>query len=477
MVAMGDGSTSGRRARWIGLVFVIGLFMGCAERVPPPASAELDDAVGFLRAVHPAPHRYLSAVDLEARLDAAKRRLGSRTDPTAFARELLRITSAFGDAHLLVGRKDELSEAEPVRLPLVIKRAGGRFFVDASSPAVPIGTEVVSVEGVPIAELVERLADMVSVDGMQPDVRMAVAERRFAALASLELGMRSRYRLTLRLPEAQHPTTVTWSGVDLNALVELTQKRHSTPVLGGDPAQDKWPALRPGPAGSMLLRLGSFGNPERDAYVERVDAAFASLPPDRPLILDLRGNGGGDRVLGTSVLRHLLDVPFRQWSRVGTKLRDIPEPYDDRVTFHLVPQDYLVNFPGMPRGGGFVFEGDPKASFMTPHEHQHRGPITVFIDDATNSAAVEMLAALLAHREGVRVLGTTTRGGCDRHIGEIPILFETLSGHFAIVVSLADIEMVPVPGCRPGHGIEPTERVAFTERDFLDARDPFFDAY
>jgi len=155
--------------------------------------------------------------------------------------------------------------------------------------------------------------------------------------------------------------------------------------------------------GSAVLRLRSFGTLERDTYVKRVDAVFASLPSEQPLVVDLRGNGGGDRVLGTSVLRHLIDAPFRQWSSV--QVQRIPSPYDDRV------------------------------------------------------------------------IGTTTKGACDRHIGEVPILFETLSERFAILLSLADITMVPVPGCRPGHGFEPTEPIVYTKRHFLEQRDPYLETY
>lgn len=87
---------------------------------------------------------------------------------------------------------------------------------------------------------------MASVDGNQPDVRCATAERRFAALASLELGMQPRYRLALRLPDGSQDTTVTWSGVDHTTLEKLSKKLHSAPVRGDGDEHQVWPDLRRG---------------------------------------------------------------------------------------------------------------------------------------------------------------------------------------------------------------------------------------
>ena len=453
------------------------LLLGCGTAPPTSRGDEVADVIAFLRAVHPAPTRFADAADIDAELRAARARLGDAPDDLSTARELARLLGAFGDAHLRLGRAGgEVDETTQGRLPLVVKRAGAKVFVDASLPEVPRGTEVVAVDGITADALLSRLAAMTTVDGVQPQVRLAEAERRFASLARLELGARAHYRLTLRRPGAE-PERVTWAGIDRSTQQKLDAGRHSTPVWGGAFASTTpWPERVDLADGTVLVRLRSFGLSEREAYIARVDAIFGALAAEASLVLDLRGNEGGDRSLGVAVLRHLLDRPFAQWRRVDTRVKAIPAAYRDRVSFPFGPEEALTGFPGPAVDGGWRFEGDPLADTMTPHPSTHRGPLAVFVDDATNSAAVEMLVALLAHRSGVRVIGTASQGGCDRHIGQMPVVFRTLSGRFAVMVSLFDLTMVSAPGCVAGRGITPDVVVKYEEAHFLDGRDPYLEA-
>ncbi len=114
------------------------------------------------------------------------------------------------------------------------------------------------------------------------------------------------------------------------------------------------------------------------------------------------------------------------------------------------------------------------AEEMRPVGDSHPGPLVTLVDDATNSAAIEFLAALLAYREGVQVIGTETQGACDRHSGQLPVVFQ--SDSLAAFVSLFLIDLVSIPGCEPGHGVVPDVEIVYTEEDYFEGRDPYLDA-
>jgi hypothetical protein len=455
--------------------FLVLASAGCATRAPVPAEP-LPAFIAFLREVHPDPHRFVSAAELDERLDAEMEMLDADSHPLSVARGASRLVAAIGDAHLAVGLPTEVSEGP--QIPFLVKRAGERVFLDASVPSLPLGTEVLAIDGRPVTEMLNSLAELASVDGARPAVRAAQAERRFAAFALMQLGARDRYEISVRRPGG-NPETIALDATDRQGASALAGARRSAPFWGGGerhPGEPAWPTLVRVDETTQILRLPTFGIADAAAYEERITSLFATLAPEERLVLDLRGNEGGFRMLGVAVLRHLLDRPFTQWDRVSTRVRAIPRGYRDLISFPFpgAGEAALRGFPGVSRDGGWVLEGDPLADHMRPGGDPHPGPIVVFVNEATNSAAIELLAALLANREGVQVIGSETQGACDRHSGEIPVLFR--SGKLGVLVSLFDIDLVPIPRCVPGGGIVPDIEIVYTEEDFLQGRDPYLAA-
>jgi hypothetical protein len=429
--------------------------------------------VAFLREAHPDPHRFLPAAALDERLQVENAAVGPSPEPIALARGASRLAAAIADAHVAVGLGPEAGEGP--QLPFLLVRAGDRVFLDASEPSFPIGTEVLEVEGRPVDAFLDALAAMATVDGDRPEVRRAEAQRRLSFLGLMELGPRAHYELMVRRPGAS-TEELRLPATDRAGLARLASTRYSAPRWGAPPTTDApWtPSLVRLDDDTRLLRLPSFGSNDETTFTARASELFDEVPSDARLVIDLRGNEGGNRLLGVAVLRRLLDRPFAQWRRVSTRIRAIPAAFRDHVSFPIVPESALTTFPGERRGDVWVFDGDPLADRMIPSPNPHRGRLIVFVDDATSSAAVEMLAALLAHREDVVVIGTETQGGCDRHTGEMPVVFQVES--LAVLVSLFEIDLVAIPGCRPGHGAEPHVPVAYTADDYLAGEDPFVTA-
>ncbi len=463
-----------RRSCRLGLtawVAVAGWLTGCGTTSlarPPDAFRQMASCV---MAMHPSlssPRRedVLAVVEEETTALAEER--------TPMAASLHRFVGAFDDAHIRVG-----SSVPPMRVfPLWLRWVDDVVFVDASpfsADAWPVGTELVAIDGVPMAEWMNTFVQWSTVDALpsggspSPEVQKAQVARRFAALLHGLMGDAASFEVTLRWEGAARTERVdAIAPADLEA---LRSQRQSAATWGT--AATPMPTFERLTGETVLLRLATFGVPEMEAYTQAVDVIFAELGGDERLILDLRGNEGGFRTLGIAVLRHLLDDPFVQWRRAQTRITSIPSECEGHVSFLFSSPEGLRQFPGEPEGEGRRFEGDPLASLMEPTGQPHRGELVVFIDDATNSAAVEMVAALLAHREGVRVVGTETQGGCDRHTGEIPILYAVEGTSLGVLMSLVEVTLVEVPGCIAGRGITPDEEVIFTQEDFLSGRDAF----
>ncbi|MCP3139485.1 S41 family peptidase [Pyxidicoccus xibeiensis] len=470
-----------RIASFICLVFVSTL-CGCGERAVPPSPAnDLRGVVRFLEEAHPQPHAYVEPSALTAVVDAEAARLEALQAPSDLELGLSfhRVLSRLGDGHLALALPLFQPEAGPLSLlPLLPKRVGGTLYVDASTPTLPRGSVLLSIDGVDAEEVWSTLSELVLVDANHPTARRAALERGFARHFHLAYGMRERYVARVRLPDGE-TRDVTLDGVERDSLATLT--RYSAPLWGPQPedhSQPAWPWLVRLNPSTVLLRMPSFGIADQAEYARRVDALFAQLAGSDTLVLDLRGNEGGLRTHGIAVLNHVLGQPYAQWTRMAVRTRNIPEAHRARVSFPFVPEEALSSRFARARqeDGRFVLDGDPLASMMQPRGEGYPGPVVAFIDGATKSAAVELVAALRAFRPDALLIGEESGGECGRHIGEMPVAYTTPARSVTVLVSLIELTHVPTRGCEPGHGFRPDRAIVYDERAFLQGRDPYVDA-
>ncbi len=446
--------------------------VGCAGAAPRGGD-ELRELHAFLARVYPRPP---GDPAIEGAVSSEAEALDARSDERLVAAALHRTLALWHDAHLMTGIPARLATAELSLTPVLPVRVGPRVLVDASQPPLPPGTELLELEGRTLPILLDDLARYAPVDAAAREVRLAVAERDFARLLYLELGMRDTYSMVVRRPgEAPEPWRA--RGLDRADIGALQRARRSAARLGaqraGEPA---WPFLVDLGAGTRLLRLASFALEDVEGYRRRVDDIFETLQGNERLVLDVRGNAGGIRHHGVAVLRHLLERDFAQWARVQTRVLAIPGPFRSRVTFPVGSEESLRSLPWEKRGSTWVFEGDPLVNLMKPAGAVHRGELVVFVDDATNSAAVEMVVALLAQRPETVVVGAETRGGCARHTGELPVVFTTPRSGIPVVVSLFEVELVASPRCAFDRGVVPQVAVDYEEAAFAGGLDPYLEA-
>lgn len=450
-------------------LLVLGLLLTSCASTPSSPPQDLHELVAFVRRVHPAPHRYVSAEQLDAALARAEAEVGPTPDPLVMARETARLVAQIGDAHLMVGL--ERPPESDLGVPLYAVEVEGQLLVDAAATELAPGTELLELEGWKAQDLLPAMAGLVAVDGARAEVAREEAQRRFSELATLLLGSKPHYRLTLRAPDGEVRTEL-WPALSGAERRALAQTRSS--AARWDPSETSDPTLLRLPGAGVRLRLPAFSSRDDAHYEAKVRELMTQALDEPRLVIDLRGNAGGYRHLGVFVLQHLIARPFTQWRSAAVRTRNIPEAFADRVSWPIAPEASLTEFPGQPIEDRWVFEGDPLAERMTPMPRIYAGELILFVDGATNSAAIEFAAALLAHRPGVRVIGTPTRGACDRHTGQIPVAYRVGQG-VALLMSVVDIELVPVPGCRPGSSL-PLEPVVYRRETLLAGGDPFLTA-
>lgn len=153
------------------------------------------------------------------------------------------------------------------------------------------------------------------------------------------------------------------------------------------------------------IRIDSFV--ENPAERARVDAAFAELAGTRGLVLDLRGNGGGNLGLAMRLGDHLFPAPTPSGlfaTRTGLDAAGVASMDRLPASAYRVFDGYAVDeFQAVLAEKGAV-------SLVTGgRAPTYDAPVALLIDGDSGSAS-EAMAAVLKETRRARLFGTTTAG-------------------------------------------------------------------
>lgn len=207
-------------------------------------------------------------------------------------------------------------------LPLDVRVVGGRVFVARNyggGQGEP-GDEIVSLDGVPTARWLPRVARHISADNAY--MNGALVEHQLPRLLWLEFGARPAYRLGLRKPDGRDVTVTVPSrtSAERTAAAAALPKVFELDGYGRDARMIGEVAyLKPGPFFNIENMEKMW---ETAGFQAVIDAAFTRFRAAgaRTLIVDLRDNPGGDNSFSDHLVAWFADKPFRFCSAFRIKV-------------------------------------------------------------------------------------------------------------------------------------------------------------
>lgn len=424
------------------------------DLLPPEELLEdLEELEQELTERHSGLHRYTTPEQLEHAFARARGQLDRPMDELAFYRVLAPLVSAIRCGHTQVRPSDQTLRALQKgsrRLPLELRFLRGRAFVtDSDTDEVEPGSELLAIDGRPIVEIRDQLMASAYGDGFIETKRLREVERRFAYSYALHVEANpTDFRLTLRPPgqEEVRETTV--------AALVFTDRgqgaRREGPLLKLEIEQAEGIAvltIRTFSSGAMSQWNLNYETFLATSFEELADAGIERL------IVDIRGNTGGDDGYGALLISYLCPHEFGYFDNIQVTadyegIGDIEDREDGKryVTAH------------------------PCLQIQQPSEHAFDGEIALLIDGDTFSTAADV--ATVAHFLGLATfVGQETGGGYDGNTsGNSSQLVLTNSG------CKVGIPMWMYTTANIGHefygrGVIPDHEVTLTIEDLLDGTD------
>ncbi|TZF93722.1 hypothetical protein FW781_18715 [Chryseobacterium panacisoli] len=407
-----------------------------------------------------------------------------------FYKVIAKVTGFEGSCHNYTDLPNHASyylTQKPEYLPITLKNIDGRLLQDSKDVALPLGAEILSINGVSAKEMISRFSQYYFSDGYSMPYKETTGfERGMLDKFYIEFGTNKNYIISYKwngtIKEVSLP------GISLENFKKLQDSRFSL-AFDKKLMSEKYSLNKEGDGIYRLsLRGFDFATGKEDPAYKKfsafLDQMMDTLEREKieNLIIDLRGNTGGTGALYEKVFSYLTQRPFRDSHYAYTNFNEVPME-ENLIITPLFLSNGVQDKNGLnaylkqlyPKGvQRKYYWADDKNPLILPNERTFKGQLYLLVDQRVASAASH-LASLIKSYTNAIVIGKETVGGYYEHNGHLPLVYELpntgIQTGFSIVHVIQDAQNLPDQ--KRGQGIIPHIQIQQTDQEFLDQTDVY----
>lgn len=453
-----------------------------------PEQIEEDIAVlkKIVQYVHPAIYRFRDSIGLQDDFKLLEGGLKANPDLTYAYGAISKLAAKIKCSHTFTNPWNQGSIVkkalfyQPDKIPFTFNRIGKRLFIDknaSENDQLQKGHEIVSINGVSTDEVLSRLAAYVSSDGSNYEKkleRLVVTGKEkfslFDIFFPIEFGRVDMFQLGVKDIDSENTFEVE---------VKATSKTNRTRALIQRYGQLET-SLREGWNFDILnedtakLTISSFAV-QRDEFNWKafLDDTFKQLNTNQiaNFIIDIRGNEGGQGIVGEYILERLIQKPLGVPAmQASVRYLEIPEDFKPYITtWDKFPYNFNGKYSGQQDGSYILKEKySIKGKTYKPRKGGFKGNVYL-MTDAANSSATHLMATYAKKLDNVTLVGQET-GGNQLGTNASFIFFLRLPNS-KIVVDIPVVHMyVPTEAPLDG-GVQPHVLVNKNPKDFVNGID------
>lgn len=364
-----------------------------------------------LKRKHPGFYTYNNKAAFDGYIHSLILTIQTPQDQLSYYRKIKPVFARIGCLHtgvsLSVSYRDYLN-TNPNLFPLKLYFKEDQAFITANysrDTAIPLGAEILEINGVPIKEIRDRLFAAIPSDGYNVTLKYQLLNGQFSQW----------YRSVIEVTDTFTIAINTANGRKDYTLAGIASKAMPVPAimdLGNKPRLDF--SIE---SGLGILTVRSFAQTEiksgRQDFKKFISEAFEKLNTSgvKDLLIDLRNNTGGTDPNAVYLCGFLMDKPFRYWERI-----EVTEPFALSIKGAAkfvygkpIKQDTVYLWQKSKFSHEFDFY-----EVQQPQKNAFTGKVYVLINGLCMSSCADLAAVLQANRRAV-FMGEET-GGAIREI-------------------------------------------------------------
>jgi C-terminal processing protease CtpA/Prc len=298
----------------------------------------------------------------------------------------------------------------PYRIPINFYLEEGRIITMrdlTDNKSIGEGAEILSINGINSKEILDTLLTYAPTDGYAATRQIQIISGNFSRYFQAIYGMDSIFNLELNNGTTSQKLT-------LKGLPNAEVNKRSTDRYGDSNRDERMLAYKELSTSVGYMKIQSFDKDYiregKQKYKKFLKKSFETIQKNtiNQLIIDLRGNSGGEDNYGATLASHLLDKSFNYYNRM--------EAVTKKFRFNKYSHDKGFNIIGKllkkdkDKPGTYTYNFSRQVKKQKPMKNVFEGELIVLIDGGTFSAASE-IAAILHSNNRATFIGEETGGG------------------------------------------------------------------
>ncbi|MFS4449605.1 S41 family peptidase [Maribacter sp. 2307UL18-2] len=337
------------------------------------------------------------------------------------------------------------------------------------------GSRLKSINGKPAMEIFNHMVDRWFKDGNNNTRPREIVEEEYRLLFTHFLGDAEKYDLEIVSPDGEN-FIFKVDGIQESEFKKRLKERFDIEFV-------PWWREKPEPHsfkiinGTAYLKVSQFNNgiksEDGQRFAKFIKSSFKTIK-DKDidnLVLDLRGNQGGDVRPQLELLRHLVKEPFYLYKEVFANIRALPNP--EYYEFNIISKtEFKKNFVNEKVNGVYPMKERPGfgGKPQYPSENLFRGNLYVLIDGWSFSATGEVCGIIKEHLKDAVFLGEETGGNPVTNVSGIQTFLTLPNSKNRILVCLVSYT-TDVSYKNEGHGVIPNHWVRNTVMQEINNED------
>lgn len=417
------------------------------------AVADIDQFYAALNAGHPDLYRYVTRKQFDAMVADLKTRASQLTVRELY-NELSRLATQIGCGHLVLDypkKLDKYFKKYVYYLPLHVELHDGNLVVLKSYiDTVKLENTVVrSINGMPIDSVLDSFNQYITHDGYNTSSNTWLLENGWFNDFYTRFWPDSSsytYEIEQFTDDGYVTKMVTLPGFDYKTMKLPRKKRHKPePQLLLEYEEDTRTAI---------LTFKTFdpqaiaqGKQQFHKFVRNAFFRIAQLAPEQ-LIIDLRGNEGGNSFYPETLIGYLSTEPYHLYRNMEIAYRSMNSK-EQLLKIKGKKSYKRLEKHGIPSRNGNLSMGLFTDKLAAKNPLAYQGTVYVMVDGGTYSAASELACYLKEHMEAI-VVGSETGGSCDPITaglyGDVELENSGIVVHIPLIAFDKDIQKPRIPG-------------------------------
>lgn len=435
-----------------------------------------------LEMAQPGLYNYSSKADMDIFFDEVKNNITDDMSSIDFFRLIAPLSNLVRNGHTILvpsSKWEDYVVTSAILLPLDLYFYDEELYILhnlSDKTKIEEGSILKTINGKSAMDVFDFMVDCWFKDGYNKTRPREIVEEEFRLLYTHFFGASEKYKFEMVNPSGESFL------VEVNGIQESEFKKRLKEGFGKE--YIPWWRRAPKPLSykflddkTVYLKVTQFSSGVKSNDGKRfgkfIRNAFAKIKDKEAtnLILDLRGNQGGDVKPQLELLKHIVKEPFHLYREVFANVRSLPNPeaYEFDALSKLEFKNNFMNekIAGVhPMKSRLGFESNPQQ----PSENLFNDNLYVLTDGWSFSATGEVCGIIKEHREDAVFIGEETGGNPVTNISGIQTFLTLPNSKNRILICLVNYT-TDVSYENVGHGVIPDHWVRNTVQQEINKED------